>query len=1039
MTESVLHIDFETRSTVDLRKTGMYRYAEDPSTDVWVACWCLGESAVQVWYPGQPCPLPLRLHIERRGKVIAHNAGFEMCIFKYIMGPRYGWPVPKISQMDCTAARAAAMSLPRDLESAALAVGLPVKKDMQGRRLMLQMAKPRKIESDGTVTWWDLPEKLERLTEYCKTDVEVERALEKRVRPLSDQERQIWLLDAVINARGVRVDLNAVENAEVIVEQSTKVLNEELCKLTNWHVTGVNKVADMREWLNAQGVSTDSLDKASVSGLLDMKGLHPTVRRVVEIRQEAAKSSNAKLAAFRARTCADGRMKENFMYHGAGTGRWSGKGAQLQNMPRSSISAGMVDRAIDMMRGRDLKLMKLMFKSPLQAVSDSLRGMLVPSEGCEFVSADFSNIEGRVLAWLAGEEWKIKAFQDFDAGVGEDLYKLAAAGIYVCEPGEVTKEQRQVGKTAELACIAEDELVLTDKGLVPIQNITLSHKVWDGVDFVRHKGVVYRGIKEVLRYDGLWATPDHQVWVEGKSREISLGTAAASGQCLLRSGDRGEPIRVGGGYKPGTKIHPWLEQLLRAHKMHRMRERKVVLPLQSRARKEQRVPSMFSETGVPCMAREESISHASAVYQRERQGLRQLRGARGRISIRNGRRCLSIHTGHTRIASGVTAGPRKQRRSLRAGEFTICNSVRKQLQQAYKCYVKRRSRVGGKPKSVLDNQNTKTVLHGIFPCGSDPVSAMRGTREVQKLAEHSKKTKTTRVYDILNCGPRNRFTVSDVLVHNCGYQGGVDAFNSMAKIFGIDMSIPFEGLWAQQDEESRLSLEKGYFQYRDRKCAPLLNKKAKENLEKGDPRIPELTEKEEQELGLLEPKVWCASEITKLAWRKTNPKITQLWHDIEEHSRAAVRSKGQIIDAGKYAFAVADNVLWMRLPSGRVLAYVDPEIREVETPWGETKETVTYMGVNSFTRKWERMKSYGGLLVENLTQAVARDVLAEAMLRVEAAGMPVVLSVHDEIVCEVPEGRWDVDQLERIMCELPEWAEGLPVAAEGWKGKRYQK
>ncbi|MGN7964417.1 hypothetical protein ACTJKP_27225, partial [Brucella sp. 22210] len=146
---------------------------------------------VKVWTPGDPVPDDLAEHIMMGGVVTAHNASFERIIFHYIMGPRYGWPVPDVTQWRCTMAMAYALALPGSLENASPAAGLDIAKDMAGRRLMLQMAKPRKVEKDK-ITWWDEPAKLQKLIEYCKQDVEVERALEKRLRPLSESELALW-------------------------------------------------------------------------------------------------------------------------------------------------------------------------------------------------------------------------------------------------------------------------------------------------------------------------------------------------------------------------------------------------------------------------------------------------------------------------------------------------------------------------------------------------------------------------------------------------------------------------------------------------------------------------------------------------------------------------------------------------------------------------------------------------------------------------------------------------------------------------------
>jgi len=315
-----IHIDFETRSAADLRKTGLYVYAEDPTTDVWCACWCVGDGPIHTWVPGEPFPHVLRDYIDAGALIYAHNAGFEHALWTHVLTPRYGWPVVGFEQFRCTAAMAAAMALPRDLAGAAVAMGSPEQKDMTGKRLMMQLARPRRVEN-GTILWWDVPEKIARLIEYCEQDVEVERALTKVLRPLSDAEHAVWQMDHVINTRGVRVDLASVRKADRIVKLSLEKLDQEISRLTGGRVDKASQAARLTEWLREQGVDIDSVDKATVKDAL--KGdVSPRIRRVLEIRQEAAKSSTAKLEAMKLRTSADGRSRETVMYHGASTGRW---------------------------------------------------------------------------------------------------------------------------------------------------------------------------------------------------------------------------------------------------------------------------------------------------------------------------------------------------------------------------------------------------------------------------------------------------------------------------------------------------------------------------------------------------------------------------------------------------------------------------------------------------------------------------------------------------------------------------------------------
>jgi len=657
MSSRVLHLDVESRSTVDLKKTGGYVYFEHPTTDLWCVCFALDDEPVRTWLPGQPCPDDVSAHILSGGEVYGHNSAFERLAFYYILGPRYGWPEPTVDQWRCTMVMAYAMALPGALEDAAPAAGIDQRKDAAGHRLMLQMARPRKVTPDGPI-WWDDESKLERLIAYCRTDVEVERELAKRLRPLKPSELDLWHLDQRINDRGVYVDVPLCNAAKKIVATTADRLDAEMRAVTGGAVGACSNVGQLIAWVRTFGVETESIAKDVLEELL-ATDLPTPVRQALTLRREAAKASVAKIEALLRGMSADGRARGLLQFHAAGTGRWAGRRFQPQNLPRSKVKNQAL--AVGLLMSGDPDLIEDLYGQPLSVVSDCLRGMVAAPPGKKVIACDYNAIEARVLAWLAGQDDLVRLF-----ATGGKVYETMGAKVYGVPVSEIGKEdpRRQLGKT----------------------------------------------------------------------------------------------LVLGAGFGMG-----WQK---------------------------------FQAT------------------------------------------CI--------------------------------------------------------------------------------------------------------------------------------------------KMIGLRLD----------DETAQRSIE---------------------------------------------------------VYREANGRIKAFWYDLEKAAIEAVENPGMTTAVRDIRFKVAGSFLFMRLPSGRFLAYAYPEIQPKTMPWkddrGEpvVKDSLSYMGVNSYTRKWERSFTYGGSLAENATQAVARDILADAMPRLEAAGYPIILTVHDEIVCEAASDFGSVEEMVSIMTTLPAWADGCPITAEGWEGVRYRK
>jgi DNA polymerase len=453
----VLHRDYETRGQLLLKRVGTHRYAADPSTEVLCCAFAIDDEPVQLWTPGDPVP-PEFIEAAQKPDLIvaAHGDHFEGAIEHHIMAPRFGWPLIPLERHRCTMATALALGLPARLSMAAAALELANRKDVAGERLMHQMSKPRRARQDedpSQVHWFEDDDRLRRLHDYCRQDVEVERELFDRLSRLSATEQSLWALSCTINERGFRVDRQFAEAARRIAQAAAPKIDAELAEITSGAVAGINQVARLIQWLQDQGCTAQKLDRKAIERQLEKEDLPPAVRRVLELRLGGAQAAVKKIDALLGRAGADHRVRGAFRYHGASTGRWAGEGFQPQNLKRPV--AEDVDAAIAAVATGDYEHVCRLYPRPLSVVGDCSRSMIVAAPGHVLIGADFSSIESRVLAWIAGEEWKLDAYRRYDAtrDPRDEVYCETACKIFRVPSGSYTKgsPERSVGKTCDLA------------------------------------------------------------------------------------------------------------------------------------------------------------------------------------------------------------------------------------------------------------------------------------------------------------------------------------------------------------------------------------------------------------------------------------------------------------------------------------------------------------------------------------------------------------------------------------------------------------
>lgn len=1027
-----------------LKIVGAAVYAEHPSTEVLCLFYNMRDGAgEQMWLPSLPPPRALLDYVSAGGVIEAWNVGFEYSIWNKVCRLKYDWPVLKLSQLRCAMAKSRASGYPGKLEVAGPAMRLTAQKDEDGARLLRKFSQPRnptksdprtrirptkkptlvlagieRFRASGKKVSAQKRKMLERiqadaedtlkLYEYCAQDVRTEIEASAKTPDLEGEELLFWQYDRAMNVRGVALDTEGVQNCITIVNQAHAKYNAELQVLTGGAVQKASEIQKLADWVMSRGVYTASLDQEHVEDLLAQPELPLDVRKALQLRQAVGSAAVKKVFAMANMVASDGRLHELFSYHAAHTGRITGNGPQPTNMPNSGPAvkhctecgeffhtertcpicgqAGELEEwspeaaefALSVIASRELSYVEDYFSDAMAVVSGCLRALFISAPGKNLICSDYSAIEAVVAAMLTGEEWRIEVFrthgkiyeasaakitgvpfEEFMLHYGYTKEDLAKPEWWLYDPkGKHHPLRKKIGKFAELACFAADTQVLTRRGYKSIIAVTEDDELWDGIEWIKHRGVVRKGLRKTIKLDGVRMTPQHPIslghsWKE--AREL-----ASNASILTRA------LAI------GSENLPWSAPLY-------AQESWLKSPFNVPAGQ---IPTPLTYT----ISEEESPRDAiNAPRKRLDGGLNTtgLMPTSARMTHTGG----GYSTESLPRLAGVIARTIRGIQTMVAGEF-------------------RYSQNGGQINGLF-LPTWSACPAGIIPIWkwtglmltkamNRETSGLSPLNSTDKILEKFKRSKLAllnwkNVYDIAHAGPRNRFTIKTasghLIVHNSGYGGWLGAW----KKFGADE----------------------YLTDNEIKKAVLAWRAASATF----------------------PAMWGGQEKEDEDGNK-QPEL----YGLEGAAIAAIQQPGKVFGYRKIWYKMERGDLICKLPSGRKLVYHDAFLSEGK----HGKLAINYWGYNTNPEKgkmgWIKMELYGGLLFENVVQAVSRDILRHAIIQLERAGYKIVLQVYDELVAEVAEGFGSLEELERIMSAMPEWAKGWPVRAKGgFIAKRYRK
>jgi DNA polymerase len=441
-----IYLDLETYSETPITH-GTWAYAENAEILLLAYAWDDDDEVQVVEFP---TPGMMQSLIDAADQIVIHNSHFDRTVLSF---SQVRVPVERIYD---TLAVGLLHSLPGALDKQCEVLGVPLDKakDKAGKKLIQLFCKPQaKTRKLRRATKETHPAEWEAFKEYARMDIVAMREVYKRQPKVNwtDAEKAVWRLDQAINDRGIQIDMDLAHAALRAAKEAGQRLAVESALMTNGAVPSATQRDALINYLrDTMGLEIDDLRKGTLGALLKTD-VPDDVRELLEVRLQAAATSPAKYRVLVNGTSSDRRLRGTMQYAGASrTARWGGRLFQPQNLPRPTLKQPQIDTGIEAMK---VGVETVFYDDVMELCASAVRGSIVAAPGCKLVVADLSNIEGRVLAWLAGEQWKLDAFREFDAGVGHDIYKITAGGILGKDPGDVTKDERQVsGKVPELAC-----------------------------------------------------------------------------------------------------------------------------------------------------------------------------------------------------------------------------------------------------------------------------------------------------------------------------------------------------------------------------------------------------------------------------------------------------------------------------------------------------------------------------------------------------------------------------------------------------------